>query len=240
MRQQRTYTCACARTTKLVCLALLLLCAVVSASAQKKKVVAEPDTVPLFRGVQVSYDLMGTIMRAVSDYGQYEAAVRVNLKDRFFPTAELGYGSSEHNPEGSSVIHASTNAPYFRIGCDLNVAKKKHDDYRVFIGLRYGFTAFTFKADAEYTDPVWGNTVNYRIEESGCNYHWGEFLFGVDAKICGPLRLGWTVRYRMPLSTNEGQAGQIWYVPGFGKRGNKIGGTFNVIFELGNNKKKKG
>lgn len=239
MLQQRTYTSVCARISKLFCLALLLLCATTATAAQRKKMVAEPDSVPLFRGVQVSYDLVGTVMRAVSDYGQFEAAVRVNLKDRYFPTFELGYGSSEHQPEGSSVIHATTNAPFFRIGCDLNVAKKKHDDYRIFVGLRYGFTSFTFKADADVTDPVWGNKANYSIEESGCSYHWLEGVFGVDAKMWGPVRLGWTVRYRAPLSTNEGGAGQVWYIPGFGKRGNKIGGTFNITVELGKNKKKK-
>jgi hypothetical protein len=55
---------------------------------------------------------------------------------------------------------------------------------------------------------------------------------GVDAKIWGPLHLGWSVRYHLKLSTKEGEHGNVWYIPGYGKRGSAMGGTFNVGFEF--------
>jgi len=55
----------------------------------------------------------------------------------------------------------------------------------------------------------------------------------VDAKIWGPVRLGWSARYKRRLLHDEGPLGNAWYVPGFGKTGgSRLGGTFNVIFEL--------
>lgn len=52
------------------------------------------DTIPLFRGLAVSGDLVGIAQLAFGDYGQYEVALRVNLKDKYFPIIELGYGKS--------------------------------------------------------------------------------------------------------------------------------------------------
>ena len=62
---------------------------------------------------------------------------------------------------------------------------------------------------------------------------WAEFVFGVDAKIWGPVRMGWSLRYKRRLFHDDGDYGNTWYVPGFGKQGgSRFGGTFNVSFEL--------
>ena len=63
--------------------------------------------------------------------------------------------------------------------------------------------------------------------------HWLELAFGVDAKIWGPVHLGWSVRYKRRLFHREGDVGDAWYVPGYGRNGgSRIGGTFNLIFDL--------
>ena len=198
----------------------------------------ERDSIQLFRGVAVSYDLAGTVMRMVSDYGQSEAALRVNLLDRYFPTIEAGLGSANHEPDIVTQIGAKVNAPYFRLGCDLNMAKNKHDIYRVLVGARYGFTSFKTEAEGIINVPYWGGTVPYSVTTERCAYHWAELLFAVDAYIWGPLRLGWSFRYRMKLAQSDMGANSLWYIPGFGENGNKLGGTFNIIFELGRKNKK--
>ncbi len=213
---------------------LLLLVPAIGAQAQQKKHIVQPvDTVPLFRGVAVSADVVGVAQLAFSDYGQYEAALRVNLKDKFFPVVELGYGKADAENVTTGMAY-KTSAPYFRVGLDYNLLKNKHDDYRVYGGLRYAFTSYKYDA---YTtgikDPVWGDDAGYRLEDVKCNCHWMEAVVGVDAKIIGPLRLGWSLRYRRRLAHNDGYAGNTWYIPGFGKQGDtRLGGTFNVIIEI--------
>ena len=214
-------------------LSSVLLFMPATAQAQRKNIVEQPkDSIRLFQGVQVSYDLVGTIMRMASDYGQYEGTVKFNLKNKFFPTFEMGYGTGEHDTDELSTIHAKTKAPYFKVGMDYNLAKNKNDGYRILAGFRYAFTKFDFEWDANPKDPAWGGTQGITIKEEGCNCHWAEFLVGVDAKIWGPLHLGWSVRYHLKLSTKEGEHGNVWYIPGYGKRSNTIGGTFNVGFEF--------
>lgn len=213
---------------------LLLLVPAIGAQAQQKKHIVQPtDTVPLFRGVAVSADVVGVAQLAFSDYGQYEAALRVNLKDKFFPVVELGYGKADAENVTTGMAY-KTSAPYFRVGLDYNLLKNKHDDYRVYGGLRYAFTSYKYDA---YTtgikDPVWGDDAGYRLEDVKCNCHWMEAVVGVDAKIIGPLRLGWSLRYRRRLAHNDGDAGNTWYIPGFGKQGGtRLGGTFNIIVEI--------
>ena len=90
MLKRHIYTSTIANKL-LVALCILLL--PLSSFAQVKKIIVEqPDTTPIFKGVQIMADVVGAVQLAVSDYGQYEAGVRVNLKDKYFPVVEIGYG----------------------------------------------------------------------------------------------------------------------------------------------------
>lgn len=211
---------------------LLLTCA--TASAQQKKNVQEtPDTTAFFNGIAVSVDLIGPIQMAVSDYGQYEAGLRINLKDKYYPVFELGYGKANAE-DVSTKINYKTNAPYARIGVDWNLLKNKHDIYRLFGGFRYGFTSYKFDLNGPAVkDPIWGGDTPYEAQGVSCYYHWLEGVIGVDAKIWGPIRMGWSLRYKRRLFRNDGDLGNTWYVPGFGKQGSsRFGGTFNISIEL--------
>lgn len=212
---------------------VLMLCVAAGARAQGRLFSIQKDTVPLFRGFALSFDVAGAAQKAMSDYGQYEAALRVNLHDQYFPIFELGYGMSEHDDLVTGIYYKA-NAPYFRLGCDLNLLKNKHQANRLYGGFRYAFTAY--KVDVSrpgLEDPVWGWSAPVNIEGASCYQHWFEIVFGVDAKIWGPLHLGWSARYKRRIAHGEGEAGNAWYVPGYGKAGDtRLGATFNVIIDI--------
>lgn len=220
---------------KRICLSILALLISIlpySAMAQDKNT-EEKDTIAFFRGVAVSVDLVGPLMKALGDYGQYEGAVRFNLKDKYFPVVELGYGMADYEEDPVTLISVKTKAPFFRVGCDFNVAKNIHDDYRILAGFRYAYTSYDFEmSHPGLEDPIWGGTANYGVNET-CNCHWLEGTFGVDAMMVKNLRLGWTIRYRRQIKSNDGSLGSTSYIPGFGKAGKtNWGGTFNITFEL--------
>ena len=218
-----------------VTISTLLALGALSASAQGLKPQSErPDTTRFFRGLQVMVDAVGPIQLAVSDYGQYEAALRINFKDKYFPVFELGYGTANHEDDPVTHVAYKTSAPDGKVGMDFNIMKNKHDIYRVYIGARYAFTTFKYDvASPVLTDPVWKDPAAIQLNNVSASYHWAELLFAVDAKIWGPLHLGWSVRYRRRLAHNDGESGNVWYVPGFGKTGNsRLGGTFNIIINL--------
>lgn len=214
-------------------ISLLLMIVAAGTQAQMKFFTLQKDSIPFFRGFAVSFDLVGAGMLALSDYGQYEAALRVNLHDEWFPIVEAGIGRASHDDEVTRVYY-STSAPYFKIGIDKNMLKDKHGPNRLYLGLRYGFTSYKVDiARPGFVDPVWKWNVGYGISEASCKYHWAEIVLGIDAKIFGPLHLGWSVRYKQRIAhSEEAPLEKTWYVPGFGTYDNKLGGTFNVIIDI--------
>lgn len=193
----------------------------------------ENDTISLFRGLSVSFDLVGLAQMAFGDYGQYEGGLRINLKDKYFPVFELGLGKANAYDETTKLTY-KTSAPYGRIGCDFNVMKNKHDIHRLYAGFRYAYTSYKFDVTSPgVKDPIWETQCEYGAESVSAYYHWLEFVVGVDAKIWKCFRMGWSARYKRRLFHNDGDIGNSWYVPGFGKQGNiRLGGTFNITIEL--------
>ena len=214
-------------------ISLLLIAMATGTQAQVKFFSTQKDSIAFFRGFAVSFDMAGAGMLMLSDYGQYEAALRVNLHDEWFPIIEAGIGKAKRDDEVTQIYY-STSAPYFKIGIDKNMLKDKHSPNRLYLGLRYGFTSYKIDiARPDFIDPYWQWDTGYGIKDAACKYHWAEIVLGVDAKIFGPLHLGWSVRYKQRLfHSEEGDWGKPWYVPGFGTYDTKIGGTFNVIIDI--------
>ena len=212
---------------------LSLLCSLTPLLAQQKNIVEKKDSIHFINGVSVSADMVGLIEYMASDHGQFEAALRVNIRDKYYPVIEVGYGMCDYDDDVTK-IHYKTNAPYARIGIDFNLLKNKHGIYKLFCGARYGFTMF----DLDLTrpglkDPVWGTPAEYGGEGIECNYHWLEAAMGIDAKIWGPLHMGWSIRYRQRISYDCGDLDNCWYVPGYGKGGSsRIGGIFHVTLHI--------
>ena len=214
-------------------ISLLLLLTVSAAQAQVKFFTMEKDSIPLFRGFSVSFDLAGAAMLVLSDYGQYEGALRINLHDEWFPIIEAGLGKAKHDDEVTKLYY-STSAPYFKIGVDKNLLKDKHGVNRLYGGLRYAYTSYKVDISRpDFPDPVWLWDTGYGVKDASCYYHWIEAVVGIDAKVFGPLHLGWSVRYKRRVAHSKHDFGDTWYVPGFGTSSDtKLGGTFNVIIDI--------
>ena len=229
-----TYRTRISTSISRLIVSLLLLTLASSAQAQAKVFSLEKDSIPFFRGFAVSFDLVGPAMLALSDRGEYEGALRINLHDQWFPIFEMGLGRANHEDDEVTGITYKTTAPYFRIGMDWNVLKKKHGPNRMYAGFRYAFTSFNVDIIREnLPDPVWLSQTGFGIKDLSCVMHWAEIVFGIDAKIIGPLHLGWSVRYKRPLYHKNGDIGNIWYVPGFGTGSDdQLAANFNVIIDI--------
>ena len=219
----------------LLILSTLFLLTPSTANAQHRSSVSKvkEDSIPFFRGAAVGIDLIGPAMRRLAFYGQYEALLRVNLKDRYFPVIELGLGEADKTDETTETNY-NTSAPYARVGCDFNMLKNKHDDYRFLVGGRVGYTSFKYDVlSPGIADPIWGTHSSYGSLGNKGSQLWAELVGSVDAKIIGPVRLGWSVRYKLRLAHKMGEVGEAWYVPGYGRGGSsQLGATFNVLLEL--------
>jgi len=217
-----------------ICISVLAALTLSSATRAQGFLKLERDSVPFFQGFAVSFDVAGAVQMALSDYGQIEGAVRLNLHDQYFPTLEVGIGKASHEDDVITGISYHTQSPYFRLGADVNLMKKKHTGNRVFGGLRYAFTTYEIDLDREnFVDPTWQWDTGFGVKDERCYQHWAELLLGIDAKVAGAFHLGWSVRYRMRLFHDDGITGKTWYVPGYGtQESSRLGYTFNLTIDI--------
>ena len=222
----------------IVLLTLSNLLEPLTANAQEKKVLTKEEwaQTPLYQGVMVGVDVSGLATKALgSDMFSTEASVQLNLKNRFFPIVELGYGSIETTHEETDIFY-KTSAPYFRIGMDYNVFYQKPYLPGYFtVGLRYGHSSFKYDIQApDLTDPNWGHTeVPFAYEGVKSNASWLELVLGLKTQVYKNFYMGFSVRYRSRLSIAKNEHSEPYYVPGFGKNGSSnIGITYNIYYKL--------
>lgn len=188
----------------------------------------------LIRGVMVSADLVGVIGGVFGlEYNSYEASVEVNLKNRYFPVLEVGYGFTDTTDDDND-IHYKAAAPYFRLGMNYNFYYKKDTPNSIYAGLRCGFSSFSYDVSSpDLTDPIWGGTVPYNYEGVKATAVWLEIVAGLRTRIWKNFYMGWSVRYKRRLSVTENDYSEVWYIPGFGINGSALfGATYNLIYYL--------
>lgn len=241
--------------TKKLCLSFVLLLAVSVVYAQNQTSAAKPQNTnddeavyfPLYNGLTVSVDLYGIGAKVVGgDFLSSEIAVEANLKNRFFPVVEIGYGSTDTWSE--TGIHYKTSAPYFRIGVNYNTMYKKGNPNFLFVGLRYAFSSFKYDlhsmpvADDVFggqmnnptlQDNIWGGSTLFDQRGVKASMGWIEALVGVRAHIYKNLYMGWTVRMKYRKNRSFNEYSNPWYIPGFGKYDTPIMGmTYTIIYKL--------
>lgn len=203
-------------------------------SGDKKKAVAVQDTVPFFQGLAVSVDAVGPGAYLFGgDFMSMEAALEVNLKNRFFPILEVGYGETDATNEDTE-LHYRTSAPYFRLGMNYNTQYKKQLPGYIYAGFRVGYTRFEYDVDGPaLEDPIWGGESAFSF--SGISGHalWGELLAGVKVNVYKNLMMGWSFRYKVRMSASKGENASPWYIPGYGANGStKFGVSYDLIYRI--------
>ena len=203
---------------------------------------------PLFNGVDLSVDLWGPGSYLLgSDNLSMEVAADVNLKNRFFPTLEVGYGKSDTWSEDG--IHYKTGAPYLRVGMDYNTFYKKKFQHKLLVGLRYAVSSFSYDVQSlsvddpiyggglgnpNITDGIWGGNLP-PFDHTGMKgtMHWIEVCAGIRAHVWKGLYMGWALRYKFRLSATTGEYGDPSYVPGYGTYGsNTLGVSYTITYKL--------
>lgn len=207
-----------------------------TASRATKYVAVEEERPHLtfFQGFTLSADIIGPAMWVLGSYGTAEAALRLNLRNTYFPVAEVGYAMCDtYDP--NTYISYQTKAPYLRAGIDFNLLKDKFQENRFFVGARYGMSVYNFDvAGPPMTDDVWGGSAPFAVNGLQTTSHWMEIVVGVQVKIWRNFHMGWSVRYKRELSSTDNKYARPYYIPGYGTTttGTTWGGTYNLVFDL--------
>ncbi len=204
---------------------------------EKVTIIEEKEHIPFYQGTAIGVEIAGPVSNLLgSDIFNTEIQVQSNLKNMFFPTVEIGYGKTNTLNEDTELSY-KTSAPYFRIGLDINALyKKTHLPGWLLVGLRYGFTSFTYDTKGPaMQDPNYGGIVTVPFDYPGLKSKagWVEIVLGMKARIYKGFCMGWNVRYKKRLSITRHENAEAWYVPGFGKNsGTSFNFTYNIIYNL--------
>lgn len=202
---------------------------------------------PLYNGLIFGADIYGLGESLLGgDFLSGEIAVEANLKNRYFPVIEVGYGTTDAYSDRGT--HYKSGAPYFRIGMNYNTMYKKGNPSFLFVGFRYGYTSFSYDvvsipaedpvfggsmANPSLRDDIWGGSVPFNYKGLKAGMGWLELLVGVRAHIYRNFYMGWSIRYKRSMNTSLSGYGVPWYVPGYGEYdSNCFGLGYSLIYKL--------
>lgn len=164
-------------------------------------------------------------------YGIGSVWGELNMHNRYFPTLELGLGQADITPEGMNYTFKSPVAPFFKIGASYNVFYNSDPRYKFLVGLRYGFSAFSYEVtDVTVSDSYWGTDETFSIPSQNATVGYLDVLAGVRVNLAGNISVGWDLRFHKILHENNPRYGKPMYIPGFGKRGATLSGSFSLIY----------
>ena len=169
----------------------------------------------IYQGVNVRVDILNPLYELIrSDWHTYdiEVAVNVRLKNRFFPTAELGHAGRFMQEENNTAPRYNGYGQFARLGLDINPLKK-HPERRscMLVGVRAG-TAWQYMHSPSLIE----------AEQHGAWIAdaWGEIVAGVQVDIYKGFNMGWAIRMKFLFTENShDELTTPYYIPGFGYHG---------------------
>jgi hypothetical protein len=130
------------------------------------------------------------------------------------------YGRASYNLD-ERTYNYSNDGSYFRIGADYNFMNNNRNLNVAFVGLRYAASKFDDQLNyltktVIHPDTGWPATWQSSSNQNE-KAHWYELTAGLKVRVVKQLFLGFTLRYKLFMSTEPSEELKPYYIPGFGK-----------------------
>jgi hypothetical protein len=174
------------------------------------------------KGIRIETDLGSMLYSALSTTkttNNQQLGCIINISNKFYPTFEIGRSSTLKMMNDNSSF--STNGIYEKFGLDFRLNKPteggKPSNNLILLGLKLGMSSFNYSIkDLKLKDEYWGGESNINYLDQQTNKYWFEITGGIRVEVLKNTYIGWSVRYKSLLSTNENGSVYAWYIPGFG------------------------
>ncbi|MCH5227556.1 MAG: hypothetical protein J1F16_07075 [Muribaculaceae bacterium] len=198
---------------------------------------AELDTVksvrpkpiyPLLYSASVGFNFFDGIMALLGQsHSSYDVSASLSLHNWFEPTVELGIGFADNHPENGNFRYKGKPSFYGKIGMNYNFMYKSNPDYQVFLGIRFGYTSYTYDiTDITINSGYWDQSNHFSITGQRASAFYGQALAGLRVKIWKWFSLGWSLRYGFKMKQTYASNSNPWFIPGYGT------GALNATFSL--------
>ena len=166
-------------------------------------------------------------------YASADINATLNMWNRLQPTIELGLGWAKSTPDDMNFTYRGKPSPYFKVGANYNFLFKNSPDYQAFLGIRLGYSTFTYDVtDVQYTNSYWGEVLSSDISGERSHALWGEAGAGLRAKLSGPISMGWMIRYHGLFNYGKNSHSRPWFIPGYGPRSSSLGFSLSIYYVL--------
>ena len=167
------------------------------------------------------------------NYASADVNATLNMWNRIQPTVELGLGWANKSPDDMNFTYKGKPSPYFKVGANYNFLFKNTPDYQVFLGVRLGYSTFSYDvADVRYVNSYWNEDIPYAIKGERSHALWGEAGVGLKVKLFGQLAMGWMIRYHGIFDYGKNANSKPWFIPGYGPRGSSLGLSLGIFYTL--------
>lgn len=195
---------------------------------------------PLFHEVIAGVNIWNPVMRAFGQsYGLGDVWAELSLHNRYFPYFAVGVDNCNDSPDDSNFTFKTPVSPYAKIGASYNFFYNSNPDYKLQMGLRYGFTSYKWSVENVTVDEgYWGDPSHFSILNQRSTAGYLQVTFGLKVKVFKNWSLGWHIIYQSLLHETKNSNGKPMFIPGFGTRGSTMTGNFSLMYTFPINKKK--
>ena len=203
--------------------------------------VAELDTVtgskprpvyPLLHSASVGFNFFDGVMSLFGQsHSSYDVQCGLSLYNWIEPMLEFGIGFADNHPEEKNFRYKSKPSFYGKVGFNYNFMYKINPDYKVYLGLRFGYISFNYEiTDVTINSDYWGQSNHFSILDQHASAFYGQALAGLKVKIWKWFSLGWNIRYGFKMKQNKPTNSNPWFIPGYGT--GALSASFSLIYTI--------
>ena len=177
----------------------------------------------IFQGVNLKLDLFNTLYYlgvSKARFQSYEIALNLRLKQRYYPTIELGYAKGQLGVLGTDW---TGEGGWATVGLDINGLRKHPESLNaLLVGIRVGTAAQKFDVtNVHVEDGYWKHNQPLDFRDKFRLDCWGEVVAGCQVHIYSGLMMGWYLRLKLLFTRKtSSQEPYPYFIPGFGYRDN--------------------
>lgn len=173
---------------------------------------------PIYNGMNFGVNFGDLVFMAFGQkHASFDIWANVSLHNWFFPTLECGLGYANDTPANENFTYKTRPSFYAKVGLNYNFLYKSNPDYQVFLGVRGGFSQFSYDlTNVTINSDYWGESQNLQLKGLKSTSLYGEVLAGLQVKIVGGFSLGWNLRWHMLFHASQDGANKPWFIPGYG------------------------
>jgi len=189
---------------------------------------------PPVTDLSVGINLVEPLFMALGQtYASVDVNATLNMWNRLQPTVEVGLGWAKSTPDDMNFTYRGKPSPYFKVGANYNLMFKNSPDYQALIGIRLGYSTFTYDVtDVYYWNSYWNEELAFDLRGEHSHALWGEAGVGLKVKLSGPLSMGWMIRYHGIFNYGKSDHSRPWFIPGYGPRKSSLGFTLGLSYTL--------